>query len=119
MKEANSIHRGGRSKKAAFPWTLVLLGMVILLGQSVAAVAGDAVGGGWLQGGALGQYYNNATFTEPPSFTRRDVRVDFTWGTLGKPGGSRSPGYADVGNQNFSAGRGKSCRASARATRSR
>jgi len=77
--------------------------MVILLGQSVvAALAGDAVGGGWLQGGAWGQYYNNATLTEPPSFTRRDVRVDFTWGTLGKPGGSRSPGYADVGNQNFS-----------------
>jgi len=102
MKEANLFHRGGWKKEAAVPWTPVFLGMVILFGQSVAACAGDAVGGGWLQGGALGQYYNNATLTEPPSFTRRDVRVDFTWGTLGKPGGSRSPGYADVANQNFS-----------------
>src|ERR1700690_2103075 len=103
MKEANSFHRGGCSKAVAFMWTPVLFGMVILLSQSVAAAAGDGVGGGWLQGGALGQYYNNATLTEPPSFARRDVRVDFTWGALGKPGGSRSPGFADVGNQNFSA----------------
>ena len=103
MKKANSIHRSGWSQAAAFPWTSVLLGMVILLGQSVAAWAGDAVGGGWLQGGALGEYYYNATLTDPPSFTRRDVRVDFNWGTLRKPGGSRSPGFADVGNQNFSA----------------
>jgi hypothetical protein len=102
MKAANSILRGGLSGKAFFSWAPVLIGMAILFGQSVASWAGDAVGGGWLQGGALGQYYNNATLTEPPSFTRRDVRVDFIWGTLGKPGGSRSPGFADVGNQNFS-----------------
>lgn len=80
----------------------VFLGMLILLGQSLTAIAADAVGGGLLQGGALGQYYNNSTLTEPPAFTRRDVRVDFIWGAVGKPGGSRSPGYADVGNQNFS-----------------
>ena len=103
MKAANSSHRGGLSRKVIFPWSPVLIGMAILFGQSVASWAGDAVGGGWLQGGALGQYYNNATLTEPPSFTRRDVRVDFDWGTLGKPGGSRSPGFAEVGNQNFSA----------------
>ena len=68
------------------------LGVAILLGQNLTALAAtDAVGGGWLQGGALGQYYTNTTFSGTPAFTRRDVRVDFTWGSTGKAGGSRSP----------------------------
>ena len=84
-------------------WQPAALGLAILLTQSPAArAATDAVGGGWLQGGALGQYYTNTTFSGTPAFTRRDVRVDFTWGSAGKAGGSRSPGYAAVGNQNFS-----------------
>jgi hypothetical protein len=30
--------------------------------------------------GVKGQYYNNSTFTEPPTFTRIDPQIDFDWG---------------------------------------
>jgi hypothetical protein len=66
------------------------------------AAPADAIGGGWLNGGVLGQYYPNTTWTGTPAFARRDVRINFNWGAYGTPGGSRSPAYAAVGRQNFS-----------------
>jgi hypothetical protein len=79
------------------------LGVAILLGQCLAArAAADAVGGGWLHGGVVGEYFNNDSLTGSPSFTRRDVRVDFAWGPNARPGGSRSPGFSDLGADNFS-----------------
>ena len=77
--------------------------VVILLALlSAAHAARDAVGGGWLHGGAEGEYFANANLGGAPAFTRRDARVDFDWGTLRGPGGSRSPGFADVAADNFS-----------------
>ena len=46
-------------------------------------------GGGWEAGGIVGNYYNNGTFSGSPTFTRTDVRVDFT-PTSKAPGGSLS-----------------------------
>ena len=62
----------------------------------------DARGGGWLHGGAVGEYFANADLSGVPSFTRRDVRVEFDWGTLLAPGGSHTPALVAVGADNFS-----------------
>jgi hypothetical protein len=58
-------------------------------------------GGGFTAAGLLGQYFANPDLSGDPAFTRRDVRVDFDWGDRA-PGGSTSPGYRDVGADNFS-----------------
>ena len=82
----------------------LLAGMLMALaaGFNAAHATTDAVGGGWLGGGILGQYYNNSTQSGAPSFTRKDVRLNFNWGAFGNPGGSRSPAFAAVGHPNFS-----------------
>jgi hypothetical protein len=46
------------------------------------------VGGGILDSGLVGSYYANADLSGAPTFTRRDLRIDFDWGSLMKPGGS-------------------------------
>ncbi len=83
-----------------------MIGIAVLLSRAsvleTMATPADAIGGGWLQGGALGQYFNNPSLTGTPAFSRTDVRVDFDWSATGSPGGSRSPGFADVGSTNFS-----------------
>ncbi|MDB5360515.1 MAG: Fibronectin type domain protein [Rhodospirillales bacterium] len=56
---------------------------------------------GVLNGGFLGTYYANANLSGAPSFQRRDVRLDFTWGSAGA-GGSSSPEYAAVGSKGLS-----------------
>src|SRR5512133_3881666 len=60
-----------------------------------------AVGGGWTAAGRAGTYYGNTSLTAPAAFTRRDVRIDFDWGSVIKPGGSIAPGYRDVGTDNY------------------
>jgi hypothetical protein len=80
--------------------TIALLGFLSWPAQ--AATPADAIGGGWLHGGVVGQYFNNPTLTDPPAFSRTDVRINFDWSTTGRPGGSRSPGFADVNATNFS-----------------
>jgi hypothetical protein len=61
------------------------------------------VGGGTKGGGLLGQYFNNPDLAGSPAFSRRDVRVDFDWGSLIKPGGSlRQAGFRDLGADNYS-----------------
>src|SRR5688572_24098651 len=62
-----------------------------------------AAGGGWTAGGLTGSYFANPDLTGPAAFSRSDVRLDFDWGTLQKPGGSISPGFRDVGSDGFSA----------------
>ena len=61
-----------------------------------------AVGGGWTNAGLSGAYYNNTTLSGPASFTRRDVRIDFDWGSTIKPGGSTAPGFSEIGTDNYS-----------------
>src|SRR5262245_61609888 len=60
-----------------------------------------AVGGGFLGGGILGEYYDNPNLSGTPAFTRRDVRIDFDWQGRA-PGGSNSADYRRVGADNFS-----------------
>jgi hypothetical protein len=60
-----------------------------------------AVGGGFTAGGILGEYYDNATLSGAPAFSRQDVRIDFNWG-FEAPGGSNSPDFKKVGADNFS-----------------
>src|SRR5262249_6230952 len=57
-----------------------------------------SAGGGFTNGGLVGQYYNNTTLSGTPSFTRDDVRLDFTW--TAPPGGSIAQGYRDIGTTN-------------------
>ena len=79
----------------------VIAGVAMIL-ECAAQTPADAVGGGWLNGGAVGEYFANADLGGQPSFTRRDVRVDFDWGTLRGPGGSNAPALAAVGADGFS-----------------
>lgn len=48
----------------------------------------NPVGGGLLDSGLLGSYYANDHHGGDPWFTRRDIRLDFDWGSTYAPGGS-------------------------------
>ena len=102
---ALEFQRLGCAKMFSRPFAVMGI-IFVLLGSLVtdagATIRADAVGGGWLHGGVLGQYFNNSTLSGVPAFSRTDVRIDFDWNTAGKPGGSRSPGFADVSATNFS-----------------
>lgn len=62
----------------------------------------DGLGGGILEGGLLGEYYANPSFQGAPAFVRRDVRIDFDWGELLRPGGSNSSAFAKIGTDGYS-----------------
>lgn len=64
-----------------------LLSLTLALMAPQAGAVTNPVGGGLLEGGLYGQYYEDETFSNG-SFTRRDIRIDFDWGELRKPGGS-------------------------------
>src|SRR5579862_3176625 len=51
-------------------------GAFALLASTLSTTAFAAVGGGWTNAGLSGDYFNNTTFTAPPSFSRKDVRLD-------------------------------------------
>src|SRR5262249_47322853 len=61
-----------------------------------------SVGGGFTGGGLLGNYFNNTTLAGSPTFSRQDVRLDFST-TSQAHGGSTSPGYSALGAANWSA----------------
>ncbi len=87
-------------RPCALPNTARLFPALMLL-AALSAVA-QPIGGGILNGGLDGDYFPNPDLAGPPSFSRRDVRVDFDWGANGKPGGSTTSNYAAVGADNFS-----------------
>lgn len=60
------------------------------------------VGGGFLDAGVTGEYFNNTALTGSPSFTRRDDRIDFDWGTNIRPGGSSSDAFSAIGTDSYS-----------------
>ncbi|HEY4393817.1 MAG TPA: PA14 domain-containing protein [Polyangia bacterium] len=62
----------------------------------------EGVGGGFTDVGLQGAYFAGPNLEGQPVFERRDVRIDFDWGTAEKPGGSTSPGFADLGHDQFS-----------------
>jgi hypothetical protein len=59
-------------------------------------------GGGFTDYGLHGSYFPNPELKGEPSFTRRDVRLDFTWTDARPVGGSRTPALAGFPNQGFS-----------------
>jgi hypothetical protein len=62
----------------------------------------EGVGGGFADVGLQGAYFAGPDLAGRPVFERRDVRIDFDWGTAERPGGSTSPGFADLGHEQFS-----------------
>ena len=84
--------------------SLMLLGLMksLLTAPPLSAAASDARGGGILHGGLVGEYFANDALAGVASFSRRDVRVDFDWGTLRRPGGSNAAADAAVGTDHFS-----------------
>src|SRR3954452_5687670 len=61
-----------------------------------------SLGGGSAAAGFLGEYFDNPGLRGTPSFTRGDVRIDFDWGGISGPGGSRSGDHAAVDPTGFS-----------------
>jgi hypothetical protein len=54
-------------------------------------------GGGWTGGGIVGDYYNNGSFSGSPTFSRTDVRIDFTPGSEAPGGGlSSDPSFGAI-----------------------
>lgn len=74
---------------------------------AVPLVAADAtgrpVGGGILDAGLRGDYFANPDLSGKPVFTRKDVRVNFDWGTLLPIIGSRAENLKNFPRDNFSA----------------
>ena len=79
--------------------TLIAAGLALVSAFSASA----QVGGGIAGGGLAGEYFANADLTGSPSFTRRELRLDFDWGTVLPIGGSNDPRYQSVPTDNFSA----------------
>jgi hypothetical protein len=61
------------------------------------------VGGGYTAGGLQGEYFANANLSGTSAFTRRELRLDFDWGTVLPIGGSNDPRYKNFPIDNFSA----------------
>lgn len=80
-------------------------GLAALAGLSLVALARGAAPatGGWLSAGLRGAYFANPDLAGEPAFTRKDPRLDFDWGTVRAPGGSRGRGFNAVGTDNYSA----------------
>ncbi|MEM4247793.1 MAG: PA14 domain-containing protein, partial [Candidatus Nanoarchaeia archaeon] len=80
---------------------IALVGLCLFLMSELFAVT-NPVGGGILDSGLLGTYYSDTSFTNV-AFTRRDIRIDFDWGELRKPGGSLSwTKLGQLGTDNYS-----------------
>ncbi|MGB5285110.1 MAG: PA14 domain-containing protein, partial [Polyangiales bacterium] len=73
-----------------------------LLAAPVAAAAPDAVGGGFADSGLDASYYANPDLEGAPSFTRRDLRIDFDWDELRPVGGSTAEPYRWFPRDGFS-----------------
>lgn len=73
-----------------------------LLAAPAGAVTPDAVGGGFSDSGVDGAYYANPDLEGEPSFTRRDVRIDFDWEEVRPVGGSTAEPYRSFPRDGFS-----------------
>lgn len=73
-----------------------------LVAASAAASIPDAVGGGFADAGIDAAYYANPDLAGKPSFTRRDVRIDFDWEEVRPVGGSTAESYRSFPRDGFS-----------------
>ena len=62
-----------------------------------------AVGGGWSDAGPVGEYFAGDKTGNAPVFARREVRIDFDWGTVYPIGGSAAEPYKSFPHDHFSA----------------
>jgi hypothetical protein len=65
---------------------LTSIGLLLYLPSITQAVT-NPVGGGILHSGLVGTYFSDTEFGSE-AFSRRDLRLDFDWGTVRQPGGS-------------------------------
>jgi len=78
--------------------------LLFVLGFFASSAAVQAqVGGGYTGGGLQGDYFANESLSGAPAFTRRELRLDFDWGTVLPIGGSNDPRYRNFPVDNFSA----------------
>jgi len=73
-----------------------------LVAASAGAAIPDAVGGGFADAGIDAAYYANPDLAGKPSFTRRDVRIDFDWQEVRPVGGSTAEPYRSFPRDGFS-----------------
>ncbi len=74
----------------------------LLVTAPAAAAIPDALGGGFAGPGVEGAYYANPDLQGTPSFTRRDLRIDFDWGEVRPVGGSTAEPYRSFPRDGFS-----------------
>ena len=93
-------------KKASF---LTLAVAFLLASAGVVSAQSDSPskttsrqGGGFTDGGLLGQYFANPDWKGEPAFQRRDVRLRFDWGMDNAVGGSKGPAYQAIPKTGFS-----------------
>ncbi len=60
-----------------------------------------AIGGGWTDAGPVGEYIAGSDPKAAPAFTRREVRINFNWGTVLPVGGSTAEPYRSFPHDNF------------------
>jgi hypothetical protein len=84
------------------PAWVALFGMILTAGPTALDATTNPVGGGLLHGGLVGTWFGDAGFTTE-AFNRRDIRLDFDWGELRKPGGSLAwTRLGQLGTDNYS-----------------
>lgn len=76
--------------------------LAIAVTTPAAAAPPDAVGGGFSDSGLDASYYSNPDLEGTPSFTRRDLRIDFDWEKLRPVGGSTAEPYRSFPRDGFS-----------------
>lgn len=69
---------------------------------NASGVTPDAIGGGYSSCGILGEYFATPDLSGSPVFSRRDVRIDFDWGTQPHVGGSNYRPYRAFPRDSFS-----------------
>jgi hypothetical protein len=79
-----------------------ILCVVLMMLAAVNGFARDAVGGGFTDRGIVGKWFDGEDYQGEPSFERKDVRIQFDWGTDIKPGGSNGDGLQELGVDNYS-----------------
>jgi len=87
---------------AAASLAAIVAFFALLVAAPAAAATPDAVGGGFADAGIQGAYYANPDLEGTPSFTRRDVRIDFDWDELRPIGGSTAEPYRSFPWDGFS-----------------
>ena len=106
VRRRQRLSRAAAAKTAVGPVPAALLGLASVLTSWVipasALAEPDAVGGGFTSSGLVGAYYADTELEGAPSFTRRDVRIDFDWDGVRPVGGSTAEPYRSFPRHGFS-----------------